>query len=97
MKNILPALLASVLCSLVVPTPTARAQGTALTYQGRLHDAAGPASGTYNFQFTVHDALTGGSPVGVNPLAAMLDPAPQTCQGPVASPENELADSIGCS
>ena len=72
MKNILPALLASVLCSLVVPTPTARAQGTALTYQGRLHDAAGPASGTYNFQFTVRDALTGGSAVGVNPLAATL-------------------------
>ena len=72
MKNTLPLLLASALCSLFVPTPTARAQGTAITYQGRLNDAAGPASGTYDFQFTVLDALTGGSPVGLNPLAVTL-------------------------
>ncbi len=72
MNKILPLLLASVLCSLFVPTHTARAQGTALTYQGRLNDAAGPANGTYDFQFTVRDAFTGGSPVGVNPLAATL-------------------------
>lgn len=48
------------------------AQGTALTYQGRLNDAAGPANGWYDFQFTVRDALTGGSPVGAYPLAATL-------------------------
>ena len=72
MKYILPTLMLAGLCGLVVPTPTALAQGTALTYQGRLNDAAGPANGTYNFQFTVRDAITGGSPVGVNPLPATL-------------------------
>ena len=64
MKNILPALLASVLCSLVVPTPTARAQGTAFIYEGRLIDAAGPARGIYDLRFAIYDLLAGGSQQG---------------------------------
>ena len=60
------------LTALLALADVAQAQGTAFTYQGRLNDAAGPATGTYDFQFTVRDALTGGSPVGVNPLAATV-------------------------
>jgi hypothetical protein len=33
------------------PTPLARAQGTAFTYQGRLNDGGNPASGSYDFRF----------------------------------------------
>jgi len=60
------------LLTLLAGASRTAAQGTALTYQGRLNDAAGSANGTYNFQFTVRDALTNGNAVGVNPLAATL-------------------------
>lgn len=39
------------------------AQGTAFTYQGRLHDGGTPATGSYDFQFTVHSAASGNVPV----------------------------------
>ncbi len=47
--------------------PLALAQtalGTSFTYQGRLTDGAGPASGTYDLRFTLLDAVIGGSQVG---------------------------------
>ncbi len=37
---------------------------TAFTYQGRLTDGPAPASGTYDFEFKLFDAPTGGSMVG---------------------------------
>ncbi|HZE69266.1 MAG TPA: tail fiber domain-containing protein [Pyrinomonadaceae bacterium] len=37
------------------------AQGTAFTYQGRLQDGGTNANGSYDFQFTLWDALTGGT------------------------------------
>jgi hypothetical protein len=37
------------------------AQGTAFTYQGRLQDGGTNANGNYDFQFTLWDALTGGT------------------------------------
>jgi len=37
------------------------AQGTAFNYQGRLNDTGSPASGTYDFRFTVYDAVTNGT------------------------------------
>ena len=43
---------------------TARAQGTAFTYQGRLNDAAGPANGIYDFTFQMFDSPTGGTGQG---------------------------------
>jgi len=44
---------------------TAAALGTAFTYQGRLADSNGnPLSGTYDFQFILYNAATGGSQVG---------------------------------
>jgi len=40
------------------------AQGTAFTYQGRLNDGAGPASGIYDFTFSLYNAGSGPSQVG---------------------------------
>nr|WP_290666492.1 hypothetical protein [Ardenticatena sp.] len=40
------------------------AVGTAFTYQGRLTDNGNPANGTYDFQFKLFDAATGGAQVG---------------------------------
>lgn len=41
---------------------SASAQGTAFTYQGRLNNATGPATGSYDLRFTVYDAVTNGNP-----------------------------------
>jgi hypothetical protein len=38
--------------------------GTSFTYQGRLTDAGNPASGTYDLQFALFDAASGGAQVG---------------------------------
>ena len=54
-------ILAALLCAAF--TITLHAQTTAFTYQGRLTDTGGPASGTYDLQFTLYDADMGGSPV----------------------------------
>jgi len=43
---------------------SARAQGTAFTYQGRLNDNGNPANGIYDLRFTIYDAAGGGSSVG---------------------------------
>src|SRR5438128_2584417 len=37
------------------------AQGTSFTYQGRLQDGGTAANGSYDLQFTLWDALSGGS------------------------------------
>jgi hypothetical protein len=42
----------------------ASAQGTAFTYQGRLLENGGPANGTYSLRFVLHNAPSGGAPVG---------------------------------
>jgi hypothetical protein len=42
---------------------TTFAQGSAFTYQGRLNDSGGAATGTYDLQFTLFDAGTNGSAV----------------------------------
>src|SRR3954465_15159362 len=47
--------------------PSARAQGTAFTYQGRLLDHDSPAAGSYSLQFTLRSAPTNG-PVVAGPL-----------------------------
>src|SRR5687767_12283999 len=43
---------------------TASAQTSTFTYQGRLTDGPAAASGTYEMQFSLFTALTGGSQVG---------------------------------
>lgn len=40
--------------------------GTGFTYQGHLDDGGNPANGTYDFQFTLFDAITLGNQVGVS-------------------------------
>lgn len=42
--------------------------GTAFTYQGRLVDNGGPANGNYDLRFTLYDALSAGSTIGI-PIA----------------------------
>jgi len=42
------------------------AQTTAFSYQGSLADGGGMADGMYDFEFTLFDALTGGSSVGTD-------------------------------
>src|SRR4051812_19513006 len=44
--------------------PSAFAQGTAFTYQGRLNDGTTPANGVYDFQFAIYDAGTNGNQIG---------------------------------
>jgi len=41
------------------------ALGTAFTYQGQLKKAGSPIGGTCDFQFSLYDAASGGSPIGV--------------------------------
>jgi hypothetical protein len=59
-------ILAAVASVLAVSAAPALAQPltTAFTFQGELDDGATPASGTYDFRFTLFDAATGGSQVG---------------------------------
>jgi hypothetical protein len=47
--------------------------GTAFTYQGRLMDGANPANGSYDLQFALFDALSGGAQVG-SPLVKSAIP-----------------------
>ncbi len=47
--------------------------GAGFTYQGRLKDGSNPANGPYDFQFTLYDAMTGGTLV-----AGPLDQPNQT-------------------
>lgn len=39
-------------------------QGSTFTFQGRLTDSGGPATGMYDFNFALKDALSGGNTVG---------------------------------
>lgn len=43
---------------------SAMATSTAFTYQGQLTDTGAPASGLYDFQFTLYTAVTGGTVAG---------------------------------
>ena len=43
---------------------SAAAQGAAFTYQGRFTDGGGPATGSYDFAFSLFNASSGGSAIG---------------------------------
>ena len=59
LKNV--ALVVAVVCSLFTFNPnSARAQGTAFTYQGRLNAGGGPVGGSYDLQFTLFTTNTSG-------------------------------------
>ncbi len=63
-------LLAALLCALWASA--ALAQTSALTYQGQLNINGGPANGTYDLQFKLFDALTGGTQVSITNTATNL-------------------------
>ena len=54
------ALLLAGVPSAVVAAPA----GSAISYQGRLVDGGTPATGSYEFRFTLHDAVAAGAQVG---------------------------------
>src|SRR5208282_2453921 len=62
MKRI--ALIGAVLCGLAVPATSARAQGTAFSYQGQLVSGGTPANGDYDFLFALYNDSLLGSQVG---------------------------------
>ncbi|NOS72496.1 MAG: hypothetical protein HOP33_21560 [Verrucomicrobia bacterium] len=69
MKNKLFTFLAlSLLSTLNHPLSTCYAQGTAFTYQGRLNDGPGPATGSYDLQFTIYDSTNSPGTVIAGPL-----------------------------
>jgi hypothetical protein len=60
----------------VLAARVAGAQGTAFTYQGRLTQNAGPATGVYDLRFTLHDSLAGATQVAgplSNPTVAVTN------------------------
>lgn len=60
-KYLLSWLLAGVLSFFAVSPSFA--QGTAFQYQGQLSSGGGPATGSYDFQFTLYNAVTNGSAI----------------------------------
>ena len=67
MKTKLLCSFLAVVALLTAMLPHAAAQtpmGTAFKYQGRLTDGGSPANGDYDFNFSLYDALSGGSQVG---------------------------------
>jgi hypothetical protein len=64
-KSILRCTVLILLSIFSLQLPTARAQGTAFTYQGRLNDGGTPANGTnYGMVFYLYDAQTNGNLLG---------------------------------
>src|SRR6267154_996347 len=64
MKSRILLLAAIALSSLFAAVSPVFAQGTALTYQGRLNDGTNPAKGNYDLLFIVYDAAFAGSQHG---------------------------------
>ena len=62
------ALTLLVLATFNLQLATAHAQGTALTYQGRLNSGSGPASGLYDFRFKLFVDPLGNTQFGANDL-----------------------------
>ncbi len=49
---------------ILVSAMTSFAQSSSFNYQGRLNDASATANGTFQFQFKLNDAPTGGTQIG---------------------------------
>ena len=56
----------------------AHAQGTAISYQGRLNDGGLPATGLYDFTFHVFDAEVDGTDLAGTPVTLPFDAVPVT-------------------
>jgi len=61
---------------------TAQAQTTTFTYQGKLNNGGTPANGTYDLQFTLWDATSGGTQ---QPPPSPVTITPRQCSSPVES------------
>jgi hypothetical protein len=55
----------ALLALLLGPAPSAAPVGTAFNYQGRLNHGTNPANGRYDLRFTLYDAASGGTQVGL--------------------------------
>jgi|GEM_PF-2024468 len=64
-KNVTILNITVAVASLITSDLAAAPVGTAFTYEGRLNQAGAPAGGLYDFRFSLWDAVTGGTPVGV--------------------------------
>jgi hypothetical protein len=62
-----------IVSGLLLAGQTACAQPTVITYQGHLNDGAVAANGNYDFQFTLHDSVAGGTAVA-GPLSHLAVP-----------------------
>ena len=58
-------------------------QTTAFTYQGKLTDNGNPASGQFDFQFKLFDALSAGTQQGTTQCASVLGGRPRWRPGAV--------------
>jgi hypothetical protein len=56
-------LIVAVLCSLLIFSHSASAQGTAFTYQGRLNSGGSPANGNYDIAFSLYAVNAGGGAI----------------------------------
>ncbi len=63
-KTQIVLLLLALLSTLITPFSTARAQGTAFTYQGRLNAGGVPANGLYDFRFKLYFDPLGNNQAG---------------------------------
>jgi Chaperone of endosialidase len=65
MKNLLQGAAVFLLLTILIsPSTTARAQGTAFTYQGRLNSGTNPANGSFDLRFALYDAASAGAQQG---------------------------------
>ena len=63
MKVIILITASMALCASSLMNQSAHAQGTAFSYQGRLNDGAGPATGGYDLRFTLYATNNTGNAV----------------------------------
>lgn len=60
-RTIFNLLLLAIVCFVLASGKAVFGQGTSFTYQGRLQDGGTAANGSYDFQFTLWDAASGGT------------------------------------
>ncbi len=66
--------------------------GTSFTYQGRLDTGGAPANGSYEFEFRLFDALSGGTQVVTNPVFVG---ATRTVTNGLFSAELDFGNGVG--
>jgi len=85
--------LLALLSTINLQLSTARAQGTAFTYQGRLNDGPNPANGTYDFQFQLATDPFGGG-YAAFPFATNIDARLANLERTAAGLSEKSGDSL---